>query len=248
MASPPAQSPYVGCKAYRPSPQGKSFDMKYIRNPVFLLAFILLSFHVFAHQDVVISVNKGNIHLEYLSGWHQLEIRNKIKIFLELADRLVKEKYANSEQLYIYFGHDYTKSDTSFYALGYGQISFWDFDKYKTSNTVTTRGIKIVIRDRDFDIKKMLLLVNSAYSNIGSIENKQSRYTIKSKYYRNDTLNSIPFNQVEKYLSSSDAAIGNLLSEKIYRNLQKVKDGWDIDYYFQSNKFHFYNTRKPEEE
>jgi hypothetical protein len=215
---------------------------------IFLVAFVLLSFRTLAHQDIVYSVNKGNIHLQYLSGWGQLEIGNKIRIFLELSDKLVKEKFSNSEQLYIYFGHDYTKSDTSYYALGYGKFSFWDYEKFKTSKDVKTNGLKILIRDRDFDIKKMLLLVNSAFLNTDFIKNNQSEYIIKTRYYNSDTLKSIQFSQVAKYLSSSDATIEKLLKEKHYRNKEKAKEESDIDYYFQNNKFHFYNTRKPEEE
>lgn len=215
---------------------------------IFLILLVLLSFRTLAHQDVVYSVNKGNIHLQYLSGWGQLEVGNKIGIFLELSDKLVKEKFPNSEQLYIYFGHDYTKSDTSYYALGYGQFSFLDYEKYKTTKDVKANGLKILIRDRDFDIKKMLLLVNSAFSNIAFIKNNQSEYIIKTRFYKADTLNSIQFNQVAKYLSSSDDTIEKLLKEKYYRNKEKAKEESDIDYYFQNNKFHFYNTRKPKEE
>jgi hypothetical protein len=215
---------------------------------IFLIAFILLSFHTFAHQDIICSINKGNIHLQYLSGWGQLEIGNKIRIFVELSDKLIKEKFPNSEQIYIYFGHDYTKSDTSYYALGYGQFTFWDYEKNKTSNDIKAKGIKVIIRDRDFDIKKMLLLINSAFSNIDFIKNNQSEYIIKTKYTTADTFNSIQFNQVEKYLSYSDPDIDKLLNEKIYRNLKKVKEKREIDYYFQNNKFHFYNTKEPTEE
>ncbi|MEI9908907.1 MAG: hypothetical protein WDO71_04115 [Bacteroidota bacterium] len=207
-----------------------------------------MSSRTLAHQDVIYSVNKGNIHLQYLSGWGQLEVGNKIGIFLELSDKLIKEKFPNSEQLYIYFGHDYTKSDTSYYAIGYGQFSFWGYEKYKTSNDVKANGLKILIRDRDFDIKKVLLLVNSAFLNIASIKNNQSEYIIKTRYYNADTLNSIQFSQVAKYLSSSDITVEKLLKEKYYRNIKKTKEESDIDYYFQNNKFHFYNTRKPEEE
>lgn len=226
----------------------KAFDMNFNVKPIFVTAFVLLSFRALAHQDVVYSVNKGNIHLQYLSGWGQLEVGNKIRIFVELSDKLIKAKFPNSEQLYIYFGHDYTKSDTTYYALGYGQFSFWDYEKYKSSNDVKANGLKIFIRDRDFDIKKMLLLINSGFSNIDFIKTNQSEYIIKTRYYNADTLNSIQFSQVAKYLSSSDNTVEKLLGEKYYRNIEKSKEESDIDYYFQNNKFHFYNTRKPEEE
>lgn len=94
----------------------------------------------------------------------------------------------------------------------------------------------------------MLQLVNSGFANIDFIKSNQSEYIIKTRYYNADTLKSIQFNQVAKYLSTSDATIEKLLQEKHYRNGEKAKEERDIDYYFQDNKFHFYNTRKPEEE
>src|SRR5687768_39581 len=145
----------------------------------FLIAIIFWSSSAFAHQDKIYSVNKGNVHLQYLSGWGGLEIDNKIKIFIEICDKLVKGKFGNSDQLYIYFGHDYTKRDNSHYALGYGQFSFWDYEKYKSSIDITAGGIKVFIRDKDFDIKRMLLLVNSAFSNIDFLKRNQSKYHIE---------------------------------------------------------------------
>jgi hypothetical protein len=211
----------------------------------FLLALIFWSFNAFAHQDVIYSVNKGNVHLQYLSGWGELEIGNKIKIFIEICENLIRGKFDNSEQLYIYFGHDYTKSDSSYYTVGYGQFSFWDYEKNKTSKDIKAKGIKITIRDKDFDIKQMLNLVNSAFTNIDFIKDNQLKYRIEPILHKLDTLNSIPFAQVEKYLSSSDSTINNLLTKKYYRSLPREEDG-RVGYYFQNNRFHFYNTNVKE--
>lgn len=209
------------------------------------LLLIFLSYRASAHQDFVFSVNKGNIHLQYLSGWGQLEVGKKIDIFLALSDKLVRDKFSNSAQLFIDFRHDYTKRDTSWYTLGYGQFSFLDYGMNKTSTDITTRGIKIIIRDREFDIKKVLNLVNAAYANIDFIKNNQSPFITSSRNYNIDTLSSIQPALVKKYLSANDPVVEKLLGEKYYRSLKKVEDGIDIDYYYQNDQFHFYNTREP---
>ena len=118
--------------------------------PIYVIAFVLMPFSTLANMSITYSENKGNIHLEYQSGGGPLEIGNKIRIFLELSDKLIKDKFANSEQLYIYFARNYTKTDTSYYALGYGQFSYWDFKKNKTSKDVIAKGIKIIVRDERF--------------------------------------------------------------------------------------------------
>jgi hypothetical protein len=215
---------------------------------IFLIVFVLISFSSFAYQDIVYSVNRGNIHLQYFTAWGELEISNKIIIFLQLSEKLIKDKFSNPDQLYIYFNHDYSKSRTTYYALSYGQFSFWDSEKYKTSKDIKANGLKIIIRDRDFDIKKMLLLVNSALINSAFVKNNQSKFIINTENYNPDTLNSIQFSQVAKYLTSSDSTVENLMKEKCYRNIKKTKEENEIDYYFQNNKFHFYNTRKSKEE
>ena len=101
---------------------------------------------------------------------------------------------------------------------------------------------------RDFDIKRILQLVNAALSNIDFIRKNQSQYILKTKYGFVDTLNSIPFTEVAKYFSSPEPSIEKLLTEKIYRHIKKTSEQGEIDYYYQNNQFHFYNTNKPEEE
>jgi hypothetical protein len=91
----------------------------------------------------------------------------------------------------------------------------------------------------------MLNLVNSAFTNIDFIKNNQLKYRIEPILHKLDTLNSIPFAQVEKYLSSSDSTINNLLTKKYYRSLTREEDG-RVGYYFQNNQFHFYNTNVKE--
>ena len=202
---------------------------------------------------MIFSVNKGNVHVKYLSGWQQFEIGYKVNILLELTDKLVRTKGYTSDNIYIYFEHDYTKSQKPYLALGYGDFSYMNYEEDKPSINVKKTGIKIIIRDRDLDTKKILTLINSALDNVTYINKNQKQLIIDLNLSINgvdqyDTLISISANKVNKYQSSTDTTINRLLNEKIYRNLKKTNKNRAIDYYFQNDQFHFYNTREHDKE
>ena len=218
-----------------------------------LIFFIFISLGSYAHQDMIFSVNKGNVHVKYLSGWQQFEIGYKVNILLELTDKLVRTKGYTSDNIYIYFEHDYTKSQKPYLALGYGDFSYMNYEEDKPSINVKKTGIKIIIRDRDLDTKKILTLINSALDNVTYINKNQKQLIIDLNLSINgvdqyDTLISISANKVNKYQSSTDTTINRLLNEKIYRNLKKTNKNRAIDYYFQNDQFHFYNTREHDKE
>lgn len=220
---------------------------------IFLTLFLFLSFGTYAHEDMIMSVNKGNIHFQYKTGWTELEIGQKVNILLDLSTKLVKTKGYTNEQIYIYFNHDYTKRDSPYWALGFGQFSYWDYEKEKSSKDITATGLKLIIRDRDFDIKELLNIINSAFSNLNFIKANQKQLIIDLHSSTNgvaqfDTLYSISHTLVKEYLSSSDTIIQQLIKEKTYRNLKRAEETRAIDYYYQNNEFHFYNTREPDEE
>lgn len=220
---------------------------------IFLTLFLCISFGAYAHQDIIVSINKGNIHFEYMTGWTQLEIGQKVNILLDLSAKLVEVKGYTKEQIYINFNHDYAKRDSSYYALGFGQFSYSDYDKEKSLNDITATGLKLIIRDSDFNIKELLNLINSAFANVNLIKSSQQQLIMDRHLSINgvaqfDTLFSIPSAQVQKYLSSSDKTIESLINEKTYRHLKKTEENRAIDYYYQNNEFHFYNTREPDVE
>lgn len=219
----------------------------------FLTLLLFFSSGLYAHEDITMSVNKGYIHFQYETGWAEFEVGQKISILLNLSEKLLKIKGYPNQHIYIYFDHDYTKRDSSYFALGYGQFSYWDYENTKSTNDKNATGIKLIIRDRDVNIKQLLNLINSAFSNINFIKANQKQLTIDLHSSTNgiaefDTLYSIPPSKVLKYLSSSDTITERLIKEKTYRNIKKTEEIRAIDYYFQNNKFHFYNTREPDEE
>jgi hypothetical protein len=220
---------------------------------LFLTLSLFVSFGTYAHQDMIISVNKEDIHFQYKTGRIELEIGKKVDILLDLSAKLVKEKGYSNEKIYIYFDHDYTKRDSSYWALGFGQFLYWDYEKEKPLKDITATGLKLIIRDRDIHIAKLLKLINSAFSNVSFIKSNQQQLIIDQRMSINgivqfDTLTTIPYSQLEKYYSTSDTTIERLIKDKTYRNLKKTEKNRAIDYYYQNNKFHFYNTRESDKE
>jgi hypothetical protein len=218
----------------------------------FLSLLLFFSFSTYAHEDLIISLNNRNIHFQYKSGWSEFEVGRKVNILINLTSKLSKTKGYQNE-FYLYFSHDYTKRDSSYYALGYGEFSFWDNNKNNPLARKNTTGLKVFIRDRDINIKQLLNLVNSAFENENYIKANQKKFIINMHFLTNgitefDTLFSIPMPQLKRYFSSSDTIVENLNLEKIYRYNKKTEGFRVIDYYYQNYKFHIYNTRDPDEE
>lgn len=178
---------------------------------------------------------------------------NKVNILLELSERLINTKKYNKEEIYIYFNHDYTKRDTTYFALGYGQFEYWDWEHSKSSKETISNGLKLVIRDRDLDIPQLLNLINSAFQNIEYIKTKQKQLIIDRHSTTNgiaqyDTLSSVSSSIIKSYSSTVDSLVKELISEKTYRRLKRTDESGVIDYYFKDNQFHIYGTRDPERE
>ncbi|MCF8254405.1 MAG: hypothetical protein K9H61_12180 [Bacteroidia bacterium] len=221
---------------------------------LFLTVFLLISFVTFANTDAIIIINKGNIHFQYSSSSieMELEIDNKIKILLDLSDKLLKIKGYTNKQINFFFNHDFTNRHSKYIALGYGEFSYWDYEKYSTTIDQFTTGLKLVIRDRDFDIKEVLNLINTSCSNVNFIKFNQKKLIIDEHHTINgikqfDTLSSISPIQIKNFLSTSDPIIEQLINEKTYRHLQKEGKIGAIDYYYQNNVFHFYKTLEIQE-
>lgn len=216
---------------------------------LFLFLFITCTFIVKAHQDKYVTIQKDNIYLQYVTGWSELEIGNQINILVHLTEKLVRQKKLTKEKIYIYFDHDYTLMwDSAYYALGYGSFSLRD---YENGRTYDGKGIKLIIRDKNLNIQQALNLILTSFTHVEYIRKKQQRVIIdlheifngKAQY---DTLYSIPAEDVNMYMRSKNGLTEKLISQKTYRNLSGPETFWNIDYYYQNNKYHFYNTSEPE--
>lgn len=223
-----------------------------MRIVLILSLLVFNSLPSFAHQDLVFSYNKDNIHLQCKTGWTEFEIGNKLNILTDLTAKLYKSKGCNSEKLFIYFNHSYTHRDSSFYYLSYGNFSYWNQRADGSSEDINDTGLKLYIRDRDIDMKKVLNLINSAVKNLNFIKTNQRQLKLNLKTNvingerQMDTIFSILPAIVKTYMLSTDPIVDKLIKTKVYRNINKLQESWEIDYYFLNNKFHFFYNREPE--
>lgn len=210
-----------------------------------IIPLLTVSIASYAHEDFITMRDQGNIHFQHLTGWEDFEIHHRISILLDLADQLIKEKGYEKTPIHIYFSHDYTKRDTSNYTIGFGQYSKWECEVCKLPRIGKEFGLKLYFHDRDFDIKKMLNLINSAYINIDYIKTAQTIAPIKNRFWNIDTLKSIPLNEVKAYLNTNDPVVDSLINLKTYRHSKLIEETGGVDYFYQNNKFHFYVVPKP---
>ena len=210
-----------------------------------LLLFTIFSFGSFAHEDHYVSYHKSNIYFQYRVGWEKMELDNKVNILIHLTEKLLVEKKIKDK---IYFNFAESHIDSAYCAVGFGKFVYEDFRKNHRSEH---NGLKINIVDNDIDIKELLNLVSVSFNNIQSIKRDQKQEIInlhlsingKDQY---DTLMSIPAKIVSKYKFTYDKFVEKIINLKTYSNLTGPETFWNLDYYYQNNKFHFYNTSESE--
>lgn len=218
-----------------------TFSIKKIPLKIFLpILFLLTTSITYSHQDVTFSQNDGNLYLHNKTGWTELEIHDKLDIFYQLLNKMRKAKKYDKIPCYIYFNHNYTNSKPSYYTLNYEKFDFVinDFDNKDIE------GLHLVIRKKNFDIKELLNLMNSAFENIEFIKKSQKQVFFDLNRTSNgipqfDTLNSIESHIIDQYKQQNNSIVNLLIQEKIYRH----KEYLNVDYFYQNNQFHFYNKK-----
>jgi hypothetical protein len=210
-----------------------------------LLLFIIFSVSAFAHSDHYASYQKGNLYFQYRVGWEEMEINNKIKILIHLTEKLLIEK-KTKDKIYINFAESHI--DSAYCTVGFGNFVYEDFHKNHRSQHI---GLKINIVNYDVDIKELLNLVSVSLNNVSIIKRDQKQEIIDLHERLNgvdqyDTLISIPSQIVSQYKITTDKLVEKLINIKTYSNLSGPETFWNLDYYYQNNKFHFYNTSEPE--
>jgi len=199
----------------------------------------------FAHSDHYASYQKGNLFFQYRVGWKEMEINNKIKILIHLTEKLLIEK-KTKDKIYINFAESYI--DTTYCTVGFGNFVYEDYNKNHRRKHI---GLKINIVNYDIDIKELLNLVSVSINNLSKIKRDQKQVIIDfheclNDVDQNDTLISIPPQIISQYKITTDKLVEKLINTKTYSNLIGKETFWNLDYYYQNNKFHFYNTSEPE--
>lgn len=210
-----------------------------------LILFIIFSVSAFAHQDHYASYQKGKLYFQYRVGWEEMELNNKVKILIHLTEKLLIEKKIK-EKIYINFAESHI--DSAYCAVGFGNFVYEDYHKNHRSEH---SGLKINIVDNDIDIKELLNLVSVSLNNVRSIVRDQKQEIIDLHESINgvdqyDSLISIPPRIISQYKITQDKLVEKIINLKTYSNLTGPETFWNLDYYYQNNKFHFYNTSEPE--
>ncbi len=174
-------------------------------------------------------------------------INNKFNILLELSDSLFEQTNKKRIPILLSFVHDYTKVGDHYLTIGYGQFDYHDYLNPKNYD-LQDEGLIIKMSGIDLDIKEALNLINASIENIDFIKNSLMEYKFYSKYYGEITLKSISMDSITAFKNRTLSGVKTVLESKIYRNIEPVSQSRNIDYYFQNNKFHFYNTREPSRE
>lgn len=209
-----------------------------------LIVFLFIPLGILAHSDMTFSINKGNVHIAYETGWTEFEIGQKMDILLELATKVASIEGYN-DHIYLYFGHDYTHSYSPHMALGFEEFTYWRDYKEGFSPIATETGLVLTIYEKDIDIKQVLSLLHTAIIHVDSIKVNQYQQIIelrstKHRFSKYDTLYSISPAQIQQYLTSPDSLVDTIISEKTFHNSRLTVSKRNIDYYYQNNKFHIY--------
>ncbi len=209
----------------------------------FILIFFLISFPLITsgHTDKMYTYESSKIYSKYIVSFNKFEYIKKVEISLKIADDLLSQKNYN-EKIYIYFDH----TDSIKYFLGYDNIvNGWSY--YKRSKNDTVKGLKIIVRDKNFRISDLIKLVDYASSNKKHIQESQIPHILNKYHSVNgiyDTVNSITTKAIDRiFKSHENKLLHQVISKKRIRSINKYDTVNGINYYFQDNVFYFYPTK-----
>jgi len=217
-----------------------------LKAPLTIL-FVTLFLQGFAYRDIAFSLNRKNIHFKIQSGEYDRELYNKFKILLELSDKLVEQTNQNDLPIYLFFDSNSFNDGLTYSTIAYGKFEYKDF-KQKPSKIYNDKGLKINIRDVDFNIKETLNLIESSLHNLDFIKDNLCTYTFKPYYGDNIKLKSIPNDIVESFKKQTSTTVSEIIALKtLPKEIDTLKKVYhrDFDYYYQNDTFHFFSLKVP---
>lgn len=186
----------------------------------FLIIFLVLGFNnVFAHKDILISEDFGNVKVLFKTGFYYEEM-NKSLIIGKYAE-LLSKKLNYTHRITLFFIHNYTNNNEVYY-------KFASDDK---NNSLNKDDIYLEMKDEEFDIFKVLWLLEHSIKNVNNF-NSLDEEQILNKI----DPNSESINEILKTKFYRPLLIENL-------TLPDNK----ISYYFQNNKFHIFRVENKAE-
>ena len=217
------------------------------RKTTFLILFVCIPFFAKASWDLDVYNDTENVSIESYLSHQEFETQFKIDILIKLVQQLIEESEHPDLQVFMNINYYGTYQD-SYYTLGYDK-----FEASKLSHSPEKReyeGLIIYIKDKDIKVKKILTILSNALNNIDYIKSNQTRVFKKSKYSptnnpKFDTLYSISPEEINQYASNGNKLLDIIVAQKVdVERRFAEKEQKNINYYYQNNKYHFYNSEK----
>lgn len=213
-----------------------------MRNALFLtVIFILNSYVVRAHKDIVVYETYGNVKVLLKTSFQYSEI-DKIKIIGKLSEKLCS-KLLYQDTLLVEYIHDCTNlyskdvykfdNDTNFEFLG-GL-------RYESNLKKNKSGISIRINANKINIEDILNLVEYAIINREHLSEKLKYQKVIDRWGDYDQemefkIKSIPIELLDKIFTQESQIIQELISHKTYI---VENENVGIDIYWMNNTFTF---------
>ena len=173
-----------------------------------------------------------------------------MNILFDLASEYISNHSNFEGEIYLNFLHDATQYDPIYTAVGVGEF---DWSNYRRTIAHRGKGLMITINEPRLNILSVLNVLASAMENYDRIEKDQytwirdKRETING-IHQYDTLITIHPVEIEKFKSKSHPVIDSLVSNRYFACKRGRKYSWGSEWYFSSNKYHFYRAENFESE
>ena len=196
-----------------------------------IVAFILTSGHVLAHEDFYVTKVFGNVTTRIKTGFDYEEINN-VAMLGQLAEKLCKAlKY--SEPVFLDFIHCYVGNCASGFFISYDNVN----NEYLKWSGNPINGDAIVVRQiaRHFQSQTTLKLLEYAILNLKHIKSTQRQISYQKGYYRLNP-NSIDTLAIKRILITPNSdLLNNTLKIRIDRPDKDFRYG--VSYYLQNNRY-----------
>lgn len=211
-----------------------------------VLSFLLLiSSQIFAHEDYYEAVELSNLHLKIMVGYKSSPQLQIAKSYASAINDFVCE-FAPTEKVFIQFNEDYCFSENNITYLAYGKFKdklipkgFPFSYKYNLGFIDSSEGINIIIQQKDFKIKPLLLLIEFVLKNKNSVIQKELIYRGKQS---NSDMNWITDSLYNGNLSQTNK---KYLNRRIqYIQTPEILKNKGIELYLQNDSIFFIRENK----
>lgn len=211
---------------------------------IFTIMLLLNIGTVFAHQDLWLTKDFGNVKVRIETGYFYEEI-SKVFIIGQLAEKFAKQINYN-DKIFLDFNHYYTGNCNPDYFISYDKGKIQESWNDKEKDYLKKKSIVVRQVSRKFDAETTLKLIEYAIENISQIKSSQ-KSIFYNKNYCQWNINSIDTAQIKKALlnplSEQLRGVLTLKIEKIDNNFQ-----YGLSYFFKDNKYTIFSREYNKED